>query len=115
MALDINTRENEGITIVEVAGRLTMGDGCTALNQQLEELINGGRQNFLLDFSGTHVMDSQGIEVLVRHYTTLSQRGGELKLLNPSPRVHEVLKIAGLLEYCPAYEDEAQALQSFPK
>ena len=115
MALTVNTRENGDVAVVEIAGRLTMGEGCKTLNQELEGLVSGGSNSLLLDFSRTAVMDSQGIEVLVRHYTTLGQRGGQLKLLNPSPRVHEVLKIAGLLEYFPAFEDEAQAVQSFSR
>ena len=112
MALSISTRETHGVTVVEVAGRLTMGEGCQALNQQLETLVGDGRSSLLLELSGTQVIDSQGIEVLVRHYTTLTQRGGGLKLLRPSARVREVLKIAGLLDYLHAFDNETDALQS---
>ena len=113
MAFDINTRETEDVAIVEVSGRLTMGEGRDSFDKHLKELFDAGKQKLLVDFSGTHVMDSQGIEVLVRHFTRFDQRGGALKLINLSNRVREVLQIAKLLDHIEAFDSEAEAMKSF--
>ena len=113
MAFDINMREAGDVAIVEVDGRLTMGEGRDSFDKHLQELFDAGKQKLLVDFSGTQVMDSQGIEVLVRYFTRFDQRGGALKLINLSSRVREVLQIAKLLDHIEAFDTEAEGLKSF--
>lgn len=113
MAIEIRTRDAGDVAIIEVSGRLTMGEGRDTFDQRLRALVEEGKRKLLVDLAATDVLDSQGIEVLVRHFTQMNQRGGALKLMRLSKRVREVLKIAQLLDHIEAFDSEADALNSF--
>ena len=113
MRFSVTARETGKIAVLELSGRLVMGEACTALDSQMKSLIDGGQFSLLLECSRVEAIDSQGIEVLVRYLNILQKCGGKLGLVKLSPRMREVLEIARLLPYFHSFDDEAAALQSF--
>ena len=101
------------MTILELSGRLFIGEASDELDQKLQGFMSAGRVNFLLDCSHVSGIDSQGIKSLVRGLISAQKRGGNLKLLNLSRRVKEVLRITRLLTVIESFDDEGAALQSF--
>ena len=108
-----NERQAGSVTILELSGRLFIGEASEELDQKLQDFFSAGRANFLLDCSHVSGIDSQGIKSLVRGVISAQKRGGKLKLLNLSRRVKEVLRITRLLTVIESYDDESAALQSF--
>jgi anti-sigma B factor antagonist len=114
MGFIIEERERKGpVVIVELSGRLTMGDGSDTVEDFLQKLVAQGERAVLLDMAGVPMMDSRGIKSIVTGYTSLRNRGGHLKLLNLTPRVRQVLDLTRLLTVFEAFEDEAAAVKSF--
>lgn len=114
MPFTVKERRRAGpVVVLELAGRLTMGEGSDELEQLLQRLIANGERALLLDCAGVSVIDSQGIKALIRGVTTIEKQGGKLKLLKPSPRVHDVLDLTRLLTILESFEDEETALRSF--
>lgn len=112
-AFEIKERQVGEVTILELKGRVSLGIGSQALNDKLQALIDQGRVKLLLECSGVTILDSQGISSLVRGVISTRKRGGQLKLLKPSPRAHHVLDTTRLLTVIESFEDEAEALASF--
>jgi len=113
MALEISTRESDGVTIVDLQGRATIGPNTDSMNLQLRKLTAGGRRKLLLNLAGLTAMDSSGIATIAGTYVSLVREGGSLKLLRPTGRVREVLVVMPLLNSIPTFEDETEAVASF--
>ena len=113
MAWGIRERSAGSVTIVEVDGRITLGQSGDAVEEKLQEIVGRGAQQVLLDLSGVEVLDSRGIKALVRACITLQKRNGQLKLMKLPPRIRQVLQITRLLNVFEVYDDEATALGSF--
>jgi anti-sigma B factor antagonist len=113
MSVGITERQVGPVTILELSGRLALGEGSTALNEKLQSLIGEGRVNMLLECSRVTALDSQGISALVRGIISTQKRGGKLKLLRVAPRVRHVLEVTRLLSVIESFEDEAKALASY--
>lgn len=113
MPVQIKIRQTAPVTLAEVKGRVAAGGGATLLDQMLQELIVQGSKALLLDMSGVDFMDSEGIKVLIRAYTSLHQKGGTLRLLRPSEHVRQILTMTRLLTIMEAFDDEETALASF--
>ena len=114
MGFLIEERERKGpVVIVELSGRLTMGDGSNSVEEFLLALAAKGERAVLLDMAGVPMMDSRGIKSIVTGYTSLRNRGGHLKLMNLTPRVRQVLDFTRLLTVLEAFEDEDAAVKSF--
>jgi anti-sigma B factor antagonist len=111
--LDIDTKTVEGIKVVKLAGRLSMGPALDRFNATLIELLAHGDSKIILDVEDVPTIDSSGIGMLVRHLTTAKQGGGAIRLLKPSKFTLQTLKMVGLLNLFTTYEDEAQAIASF--
>lgn len=111
--VEINERPVGEVTILQLRGRLALGEGSQPLYERLESLIEQGRVKLLLECSEVTALDSQGISALVRGVISTRKRGGQLKLLKPSPRVRDVLNITRLLTIMESFDDEAKALASF--
>ena len=109
----VREREEGSVTVVQLNGRLTVGEGSDTLNTRLEQLLNAGRIRLVLDCSKATAIDSQGISALVRGLISARKRGGNLKLLKPVKRVREVLTITRLLEVIESFDDEQAAIHSF--
>jgi anti-sigma B factor antagonist len=113
MGVEIKQRQVGGITILELKGRLALGEGSSALNEKLQGLISDGCINLVLECSQVDTLDSQGISALVRGIVSTQKRGGKLKLVNPSPRFLRVLEVTRLITLLETFDDEAKALASF--
>jgi len=113
MSWNVTERRVNSVTILELDGRLTMGAGSEALNQKLKSLIAEGHRALLLNCSQVSAIDSQGIQALVLGVRLAKNNGGQLKLLKPSSRLRESLKVTRLLPLFESFDDEEKALRSF--
>lgn len=115
MTLKANTRQVDGVTIVDLSGRITLGEGSVKLRESVRDLVGKGRNKILLNLGDVTYIDSSGIGELVSAFTTVRNQGGELKLLNLTKKVHDLLQITKLYTVFDIKNDEAAAVQSFGK
>ena len=111
--MDINTKTVEGVKVVTLTGRLSMGPALDRFNATLNELLGQGHSKIVLNLEGVPTVDSSGIGMLVRHLTAAKQGGGAIRLLKPSKFTMQTLKMVGLLNLFTTYDDETQAVGSF--
>ncbi|RMG49942.1 MAG: anti-sigma factor antagonist [Acidobacteria bacterium] len=111
--LTIKQRDAEGVTILDLSGRITIGQGSAQFREAIRQLMEQGRNRLLLNFADVSYVDSSGIGELVSAYTTLNNQGGQLKLLNLPKRIKDLLRITKLLTVFETFDDEAAALRSF--
>ena len=110
-----STRQVDGVTIVDLSGRITLDEGSTALRETIKQLIDQGQKRVLLNMSKVQFIDSSGIGELVSAFTSAREQGGELKLLNLSKKVHSLIQITKLHAVFDIRDDEAAAVQAFSK
>jgi anti-anti-sigma factor len=113
MGLQISARKFEDITILDVQGRLVIGDSSDSFGAVLRKLAESTPCNVLVNLAGVSQVDSSGISALVKSFVTLKRDGGSLKILNPTGPVRDVLDVTGLINCLPTYTDEVKALASF--
>jgi anti-sigma B factor antagonist len=113
VSVKLNTRQIGDVTVVDVSGRITLGEGSSALRDLLRDLIAKGNKKILLNLGEVTYIDSSGIGELVSGFTTISNQGGTLKLLNLTRRVQDLLQITKLYTVFDVHEEEAHALRSF--
>ena len=113
MSVKLITRQVGDVTVVDVAGRITLGEGSSALRDALRELVKEGHKNILLNLKEVTYIDSSGIGELVSAFTTITNQGGHLKLLGLTHRVKDLLQITKLYTVFDVHEDEAHAVRSF--
>jgi len=111
--LEIDVRKKEEVQVIHLHGDLKIGDPVDSFRQTVEELFGNGDSRIVVNVSDVPMIDSSGIGALVRLLTIAKQRGGALKLVNPSKLAVQTLKIVGLLNLFEIYEDEGQAVSSF--
>ena len=111
--LDLKERQAGDVTILDLSGEVRIGDSSVALRNSVRNLADQGKKKLLLNLAGVKYIDSSGIGELIANYTTVKRGGGQLKLLNLTDRVQNLLVITKLLTVFDAYEDEAEALKSF--
>ena len=113
MSVKLNTRQVGDVTVIDVAGRITLGEGSSALRDALRELVGKNQKKILLNLGEVSYIDSSGIGELVSGFTTVTNSGGNLKLLNLNKRVKDLLQITKLYTVFDVHEDEASAIRSF--
>lgn len=113
MGLQISSRTSENVTILDVRGRIVIGDTNDAFAAELNKLAERAPCDVLVNLAEVTQVDSSGISTLVKLFITLRRQGGNLKLLNPVGTVRHVLEITGLIHCFPTYTDEATAIASF--
>jgi len=111
--LDINVRRQSQAQVIRLRGDLKIGEAVDSFRQTLEELFGAGDCRLVVSIAEVPMIDSSGIGVLVRSLTTAKQRGGNLKLVNPSKLALQTLKIVGLVNLFEIFNDEGEAAQSF--
>jgi anti-sigma B factor antagonist len=111
--LDVKERQAGDVTILDLSGEVRIGDASVALREAMRKLVDSGKTKVLLNLGGVKYMDSTGIGELIANYTTLSRKGGQLKLLNLTERIQNLLVITKLLTVFDSYDNEAEALKSF--
>ena len=112
MSLILNTRKVDGHIIVEASGRLESGEPCLQLRALAKRLTSNGGRFFVLNMAGISYVDSAGLGLLLSIYATIRNQGGDLKLMNVSPHVQELLTITGLLKVFQIFEDENRAIEN---
>ena len=113
MSVVLETRQVNEVTVVDVSGRITLGDGSAMLRDLLKELIGKGDRKILLNLANVTYIDSSGIGELVSAYTTMANHGGVLKLMSLTSRVKDLLQITKLYTVFDVHEEEAHAVASF--
>ncbi|HLN00787.1 MAG TPA: STAS domain-containing protein [Bryobacteraceae bacterium] len=113
MSLDIQQRDREGITILDLNGRLTVGPEASTFRERLQKLIDSRRTNIILNLKDVDYIDSTGLGALVMSYTSLQRAGGKIKLLNLSRRGIELLVMTKLTTIFEVFDDEQNAINSF--
>jgi anti-sigma B factor antagonist len=108
-----SSRTVDGVEIIKLDGKITIGSGDQQLREVIGNAITAGRTNILLDLSGVTTIDSSGIGELVGSYTTVTNRGGKLKLLHLPAKLNELLHVTQLITVFEVYENEQDALKSF--
>ena len=111
--LDLKERQAGDVTILDLTGEVRIGDSSVALRESVRNLADQGKKKLLLNLAGVKYIDSSGIGELIANYTTVSRQGGQLKLLNLTDRVQNLLVITKLLTVFDSYDNEADALKSF--
>lgn len=107
------TRSADSVEIISLQGKITIGSGDTQLREVISNAINAGKTNILLDLSGVTTIDSSGIGELVGSYTTVTNRGGKLKLLHLPAKLNELLHVTQLITVFEVYDNERDAIASF--
>lgn len=115
MSMKVNTRQVDGITVLDLSGRITLGEGSVTLRDAIRDLINKGQKSILLNLGDVSYLDSSGLGELVTAYTSVKNAGGELKLLNLTKKVQDLLQITKLYTVFDVKDDEASAISSFTK
>ena len=111
--LDVRERQAGDVTILDLNGSVRMGEGAIALRNAIRSLVEQGKKKILLNLGGVKNIDSSGIGELIANYTTISRDGGQLKLLNLTEKIQNLLVITKLLTVFDSYDNEAEALNSF--
>ncbi|HEV2721452.1 MAG TPA: STAS domain-containing protein [Thermoanaerobaculia bacterium] len=107
------SRSADAVEIIKLDGKITIGAGDQQLREVISNAVAGGRTNILLDLSGVTTIDSSGIGELVGSYTTVTNRGGKLKLLHLPAKLNELLHVTQLITVFEVYDSEQDALKSF--
>ncbi len=115
MTMKASTRQMDGITVVDLSGRITLGEGSVILRDTIRDLVGKGNKKILLNLGDVTYIDSSGIGELVSAFTTVRNQGGELKLLNLTKKVHDLLQITKLYTVFDVKDDEATAIAAFTK
>ena len=115
MSMKATIRQVNSVTVVDLSGRITLGEGCSQLRELIRDLLSKGHNKMLLNLADVTYIDSSGIGELVSGFTAVSNAGGQLKLLNLTKKVHDLLQITKLLTVFDVHEDEATAISSFSK
>ena len=113
MALTIASREVDGVTVLDLNGRITLGEGSVQLREAIRDLISKGSRTILLNMGDVNYIDSSGLGELVSAYTTAKNQGASVKLLNLTKKVKDVLQLTKLYTVFDVFEDEASAIASF--
>jgi anti-sigma B factor antagonist len=111
--MEIAERKVSDVTILDLTGKLTLGEGDEMLRQTINTLLAGGAKKIVLNLGGVPYIDSAGLGEVVRTHTTVSRQGGSLKLLNLTKRLEDLLSITKLLTVFDTYDSEADAIKSF--
>jgi anti-sigma B factor antagonist len=111
--MEIAEREDGGVAILDLSGRLILSDGEKPFRQKIDDLMKRGQTRILLNFQDVTYLDSAGVGAVVWKFVSIKRQGGQLKLLNLSARSHKVLSVTKLLTVLDTFDSEAAALKSF--
>ena len=113
MSMKVSTRQVDGVVVMDLSGRITLGEGSVVLRDAVRDLLSKGNKKILANLADVNYIDSSGIGELVSAFTTVKNQGGELKLLNLTKKVHDLLQITKLYTVFDVRDNEAAAISSF--
>ncbi len=111
--MTISERKSGDVTVLDVEGKILLGEGDVQLKRKIDELIERNEKLLLLNLANVPYMDSGGLGEVVRSYTTVKRAGGDLKLVNATKRISDLLTITKLITVFEVFDDEAHAVNSF--
>ena len=111
--MEIVERTVSDITVLDLKGKMTLGEGDELLKDKINSLLAAGKKKLVLNLEGVPYIDSAGLGEIVRTFTTVSRQGGKLKLLNLTKRIEDLLSITKLLTVFETFDSEAEAIKSF--
>jgi anti-sigma B factor antagonist len=112
MSLSIKTRKVDGVVVVDMSGRLTIGEPVLLFRETLRVQVNDGARHFVLNLGDVSYIDSSGLGELVSAYTTVRNKQGDVKLLNLTAKAKDLLQMTKLLTVFDVYDDEAKAINN---
>ena len=115
MSLTVKTRKVDNSVVVDMSGRLTIGEPVLLLRETIRVLVNDGARNFVLNLGDVSYIDSSGLGELVSLFTTVRNKQGDVKLLNLTAKAKDLLQMTKLLTVFDVYEDESKALAALKK
>ena len=115
MKMESQVREVNGVTVLDLAGRITLGAGSQQLREIIHKLVSDGRKKILLNMAEINYIDSSGVGELVGAFTTVRREGGDLKLMRLTKKVRDLMQMTKLYSVFDVKEDEASALAAFTK
>jgi len=113
VSIQVTTRQVGDVSVIDVNGRITLGEGASILRESIRDLVSKGNKKILLDLNDVSYIDSSGIGELVSGFTTVTNQGGTLKLLGLTKRVKDLLQITKLYTVFDVFDDEPGAIRSF--
>jgi len=111
--MKIATHEVNGVTVMDIAGRITLGEGSVQLREAVRNLVASGHKKIVLNLADVSYMDSSGMGELVTAFTTVKNQGGELKLINLTRKIHDLMQITKLVTVFDIHDTEASAIAAF--
>jgi anti-sigma B factor antagonist len=111
--MEIAERTVSEVTVLDLKGKMTLGEGDELLKDKINSLLSQGKKKLVLNLEGVPYIDSAGLGEIVRTYTTVSRQGGSLKLLNLTKRIEDLLSITKLLTVFETFDTEPEAIKSF--
>ena len=111
--MEIVERTVQDVTVLDLKGKMTLGEGDELLKDKINSLLAAGKKKLLLNLESVPYIDSAGLGEVVRTYTTVSRQGGSLKLLNLTKRIEDLLSITKLLTVFDTFDSEAEAIKSY--
>lgn len=111
--MQIDERAVGDVIILDLNGKMTLGEGDELLREKVSSLVSQGKKKLILNLEGVPYIDSAGLGEIVRTYTTVSRQGGQLKLVNLTKRIEDLLSITKLLTVFETFDSEEEALRSF--
>ena len=113
MSIKLNIRQVGDVTVIDAIGRITLGEGSSIFREEIKDLVSKGNKKILLNLAEVSYIDSSGIGELVSGFTSVSNAGGQLKLLKLTKRIQDLLQITKLYTVFEVFDDEAKALGNF--
>ncbi len=113
MSVKLSVRKVGDVTVIDAVGRITLGEGASSFRDTIRDLVAKGDKKIVLNLGDVSYIDSSGIGELVSAFTTVTNQGGQLKLLNLTKRIQDLLQITKLYTVFEVYDDETKAVQSF--
>ncbi|HWC97902.1 MAG TPA: STAS domain-containing protein [Candidatus Sulfopaludibacter sp.] len=113
MSAHASVRHVGDVAVVDLSGKITLGEGCGLVRGTIKDLVSAGHKNILLNVQNVGYIDSAGLGELVGSYATISNLGGQIKLLHVEGKVRDLLQVTKLYTVFIAFSDEAEALRSF--
>ncbi|HEX5731586.1 MAG TPA: STAS domain-containing protein [Blastocatellia bacterium] len=111
--MDIKERVVEGVSVLDISGKIVLGEGDIQIKDRIKDLLADGQRSILLNLGDVSYMDSAGLGALISGYTTVKREGGQLKLVNLTKRIKDLLAITKLITVFDTYENENEAIESY--
>src|ERR1051325_9960507 len=111
--MDIKERVVNGVSVLDLSGKIVLGEGDGQVRERIKDLLSDGQRKILLNLGDVNYIDSAGLGALISSYTTTKREGGQLKLVNLTKRIQDLLAITKLITVFDTYDDEREAVESF--